>query len=288
MSDSFQHFGHTGKVKTAIEYTFNHDEETGNALSVTYEIPEGQAQASLPPLGSGTSEMAGVILTKATVTPGEGGIATVKLEYSKPRDEDEEGGDDDENEDEEGDSGDGEDKDEEEEVVEWSLEGSVNDEPLLAHPRAQAQITDDQREYLKAVIDGTRMWEKVAALQKDGSPLLDKDGAQVMKPLKELLKTSLSANGKAVLKFLMAGIHSYRSPAATYRETRVVRSSQVSLAGLGKIASPKGAPATPKRNWLLVGCSFSRTSQDKAGRWRVEYIYELSAEGGWNKDIYGS
>ncbi len=280
MSDDFQHFGNTGKVETGIEYTYNHDKDTGNALTITYEIPEGQARGSLPALGSRTSQMSGVILTKASITPGTAGISTVKLEYSKPKkddgEEEEDGGDDsNENEDEE-----------EEEIEEWALEGSVNDEPLLAHPKAQAQMTDDQREYLKAVIDGTRLWEKVAALEKDGSPKLDKDGQQVMMPLKKLLKDSLSANGKAILKMILSGIHSYRSPAATFREIRTTRSSQVSLSGLGKIGSPKGAPNTGNRNWLLVGCNFSRTSQDKRSKWRVEYIYELSAEGGWNKDLY--
>ena len=278
MSD-FQRYGSTGQVQTGIEYTYNLDEDTGNGMTLTYEIPEGQARGSLPPLGSKSDKMSGVILTKATVTPGEAGIATVKLEYSKPGDEDEE-----EEEDSEG--GEGEDEEKEEEITEWSLDGSVNDEPLLAHPKAQAQMTDDQREYLKAVIDGTRMWERVAVLEKDGTPKLDKDGQQVMAPLKQVLKSSLSANGKAILKMILAGIHAYRSPAATYRETRIVSSSQVSLSNLGKIASPNGAPAVSNRNWLMVGCNFSRTSQDKKGRWRVEYLYELSAEGGWNKDIY--
>ncbi len=281
MSD-FQRYGSTGQVQTGIEYVFNHDEKSGNSLSLTYEIEEGKAVGSLPPLGSKTSRMAGVILTKASVTPGEAGIATVKLEYSKPKDEDKE------DEEEEGgsDNGEGEDEEKEEEITEWSLDGSVNDEPLLAHRKAQQGMTDDQREYLKAVIDGTRMWERVAVLEKDGTPKLDKDGQQVMAPLKQVLKSSLSANGQAILKMILAGIHAYRSPAATYRETRIVSSSQVSLSNLGKIASPNGAPAVSNRNWLMVGCNFSRTSQDKKGRWRVEYLYELSAEGGWNKDIY--
>ncbi len=279
-----QHFGHTGKVQTGIEYTYNLDKDTGNGFTLTYEIPEGQAHGSLPALGSTTPKMSGVILTKATVTPGIAGISTVKLEYTKPKpseeeDEEEEEGDDNTN-------NDNEDEEEEEDIEEWSLDGSVNDEPLLAHPKAQAQMSDDQREYLKAVIDGTRMWERVAALNKDGSPLLDKDGQQVMKPLKELLKSSLSSNGQAILKMIMSGIHSYRSPAATYREVKYVTSGNVSLGGLGKIASPSGAPGTGSRNWLMVGCNFSRNSQSKTRRWRVEYLYELSAEGGWNKDLY--
>ncbi len=282
MSDT-QRYGNTGRVQTGIEYVFNHDKETGNSLTLTYEIEEGKAIGSLPALGSTTSQMSGVILTKASVKPGEAGIATVTLEYTKPRDEDEE---EDENEDNDSNGGDDNEQEEDEVVSEFSLDGSVNDEPLLAHPKAQAQMTDDQREYLKALIDGTRLWERVAVLNQDGSPKLDKDGQQVMAPLKQVLKSALSANGKAILQMIMSGIHSYRSPAATFRETSVVRASQVSLSGLGKIGSPKGAPSVANRNWLLVGCNFSRTSQDKKGRWRLERLYELSAEGGWNKDIY--
>ncbi len=277
-----QHFGNTSRVQTGIEYVYNYDKDTGNSLTLTYEIEEGKALGSLPALGSSTSKMAGVVLTKASVKPGTAGIASVTLEYTKPKSDDE----DDEEEEDDDTTTDDNEEEEEEDIEEWSLDGSVNDEPLLAHPKAQAQMSNDQREYLKAVIDGTRMWEKVAALNKDGSPKVDKDGQQVMKPLKELLQSSLSANGQAVLKMIMSGIHSYRSPAATYREVKYVSSGSVSLGGLGKIASPSGAPGTGSRNWLMVGCNFSRNSQSKKRRWRVEYLYELSAEGGWNKDLY--
>ncbi len=275
-------YGSTGRVQTGIEYVFNHDKDAGNSLTLTYEVEEGSALAAIPALGSKTSQMSGVVLTKATVTPGEAGISTVKLEYTKPEEEEEE----EEEDDDDNPSDDNEEEEEEEEISEWSLDGSVNDEPLLAHPKAQGQMTDDQREYLKSVIDGTRLWERVAVLNKDGSPKVDKDGQQVMKPLKEVLQSSLSTNGQAILRMILSGIHSYRSPAATFREISIVRASQVSLSGLGKIGSPKGAPSVGNRNWLLVGCNFSRTSQDKKGRWRLERLYELSAEGGWNKDIY--
>lgn len=276
-------YGNTARVETEREYVFNYDSKTGNSLTITYEVPEEKALASLPVMGSGTSLMSGVILRKATVKPGEGGIASIKLEYGKPDDEEVE-------EDDTGDTDPGDSEfpeDDEEDVVEQSLDGSVNDEPLLSHPKAQSGINDAQREYLKAVQDGTRLWELVNELNEDGSPKKDKDGQPVMKPLKQLLK-SLSDNGKEVLKMLLQGIHSYRSPGATFREARMVRSSAVNLNGLGKIATPADAPTPSGRNWLLVGKSFSRTSSGKKNRWRVETIYELSGASGWNKKLYGN
>lgn len=276
-------YGNTDRVETEREYVFNYDSKTGNSLAVTYEVPEEKALASLPVMGSGTSLMSGVILRKATVKPGEGGIASIKLEYGKPDDEEVE-------EDDTGDTDPGDSEfpeDDEEDVVEQSLDGSVNDEPLLSHPKAQSGINDAQREYLKAVQDGTRLWELVNELNEDGSPKKDKDGQPVMKPLKQLLK-NLSDNGKEVLKMLLQGIHSYRSPGATFREARMVRSSAVNLSGLGKIATPADAPTPSGRNWLLVGKSFSRTSSGKKNRWRVETIYELSGASGWNKKLYGN
>jgi len=275
-------YGNTARVETEREYVFNYDSKTGNSLTITYEVPEEKALASLPVMGSGTSLMSGVILRKATVKPGEGGIASIKLEYGKPDDEEVE-------EDDTGDTDPGDSEfpeDDEEDVVEQSLDGSVN-EPLLSHPKAQSGINDAQREYLKAVQDGTRLWELVNELNEDGSPKKDKDGQPVMKPLKQLLK-NLSDNGKEVLKMLLQGIHSYRSPGATFREARMVRSSAVNLSGLGKIATPADAPTPSGRNWLLVGKSFSRTSSGKKNRWRVETIYELSGASGWNKKLYGN
>lgn len=276
-------YGNTARVETEREYVFNYDSKTGNSLTITYEVPEEKALASLPVMGSGTSLMSGVILRKATVKPGEGGIASIKLEYGKPDDEEVE-------EDDTGDTDPGDSEfpeDDEEDVVEQSLDGSVNDEPLLSHPKAQSGINDAQREYLKAVQDGTRLWELVNELNEDGSPKKDKDGQPVMKPLKQLLK-NLSDNGKEVLKMLLQGIHSYRSPGATFREARMVRSSAVNLSGLGKIATPADAPTPSGRNWLLVGKSFSRTSSGKKNRWRVETIYELFGASGWNKKLYGN
>lgn len=274
-----QSYGNISKVETERELVFNYDSKTGNSVTITYEVPEDKAIASLPGLGSRTSLMSGVILKKATVKPGEGGIASIRLEYSKPDEaEEEEEESDNDNEDEE--------KEDEGEIIEQSLEGSVNDEPLLSHPKSQSGINDAHREYLKAVQDGVRMWELVTELNEDGSPKLDKDKQPVQRPLKKLLK-GLSANGQAVLKMIRNGIHSYRNPGATYRIVRIVNSKDVNLDGLGKIGSPEGAPTPQDRNWLMVGKSFSRSSSDKKRKWRVESIYELSAPGGWNKQLYG-
>ena len=282
-SDTMQSYGNISKVETERELVFNYDSKTGNSVTITYEVPEDKAITSLPGLGSRTSLMPGVILKKATVKPGEGGIASVRLEYGKPEEAEEE---EEEEESGGGDSGDDNDDENEADIIEQSLEGAVNDEPLLSHPKAQNGITDAHREYLKAVQDGVRMWELVTELNEDGSPKLDKDKQPIMRPLKKLLK-GLSGNGQAVLKMIRNGIHSYRNPGATYREVRIVSSSQVNLNGLGAIASPSGAPTPKDRNWLMVGKSFSRSSGDKKRKWRVETIYELSAPGGWNKQLYG-
>ena len=278
-----QSYGNISKVETERELVFNYDSKTGNSVTITYEVPEDKAIASIPGMGSRTSLMSGVILKKATVKPGEGGIASVRLEYGKPDEAEEEEEEDDSG---GGDSGDDNDDENEADIIEQSLEGAVNDEPLLSHPKAQNGITDAHREYLKAVQDGVRMWELVTELNEDGSPKLDKDKQPIMRPLKKLLK-GLSGNGQAVLKMIRNGIHSYRNPGATYREVRIVSSSQVNLNGLGGIASPSGAPTPKDRNWLMVGKSFSRSSGDKKRKWRVETIYELSAPGGWNKQLYG-
>lgn len=274
-----QAYGNISKVETERELVFNYDPKTGNSVTITYEVPEDKAISSIPAMGSRTHLMSGVILKKATVKPGEGGIASIRLEYSKPDEaEEEEEESDNDNEDEE--------KEEAGEIIEQSLEGSVNDEPLLSHPKSQSGINDAHREYLKAVQDGVRMWELVTELNEDGSPKLDKDKQPVQRPLKKLLK-GLSANGQAVLKMIRNGIHSYRNPGATYRIVRIVSSKDVNLDGLGKIGSPEGAPTPQDRNWLMVGKSFSRSSSDKKRKWRVESIYELSAPGGWNKQLYG-
>ena len=274
-----QAYGNISKVETERELVFNYDPKTGNSVTITYEVPEDTAISSIPAMGSRTPLMSGVILKKATVKPGEGGIASIRLEYSKPDEaEEEEEESDNDNEDEE--------KEDEGEIIEQSLEGSVNDEPLLSHPKSQSGINDAHREYLKAVQDGVRMWELVTELNEDGSPKLDKDKQPVQRPLKKLLK-GLSANGQAVLKMIRNGIHSYRNPGATYRIVRIVNSKDVNLDGLGKIGSPEGAPTPQDRNWLMVGKSFSRSTSDKKRKWRVESIYELSAPGGWNKQLYG-
>lgn len=271
-----QSYGQTRHVITDKEYTFNYDANTGNTLTITYETPEDEALSTLPPLGSVSGMMRGAILKKATVKPGEGGQASVRLEYGKPDEEEEE--------DDEG-TGEGGGEEDDGEVVEQSLDGSVNDEPLLSHPKAQSGISDAHREYLKAVQDGTRVWELVNELEEDGAPKRDKDGQPVMKPLKQLLK-GLSGNGQEVLKMLQQGIHSYRSPGATYREARLVRAKAVTLDGLGQIANPSGAPTPAGRNWLMVGKAFTKVTTGSKKRWRVETIYELSAPGGWNKQLY--
>ena len=97
-----QAYGNISKVETERELVFNYDPKTGNSVTITYEVPEDKAISSIPAMGSRTPLMSGVILKKATVKPGEGGIASIRLEYSKPDEaEEEEEKSDNDNEDEE-------------------------------------------------------------------------------------------------------------------------------------------------------------------------------------------
>lgn len=259
---------------TGKEININADRETGNSASISYEVDEDSAMQTLPALGSGTSLLRGVNLDKISITPGIAGIAVVKLSYATPELEDP---DDDDG----GDGGDGGDEDEGT-IVEQSLEGSVSDEPLLTHPKC-AGIPDDELEYLKAVQDGARKWEKVAELEKDGKTKLDKNGQPIQKTLQELL-AGASENSKVVLKMILRGIVSYRSPGATWREKRIAKSGEINITGLGTIASPAGAPSPTGRNWLLVGKTLSKNSDGKS--WTIESIYELSGPNGWDKTLY--
>lgn len=271
MKNTISH-GNCDYVVTGKEYVYNRNQDTGNTLSITYEVPEEQSQRGLPALGGGTALMRGVVLDRISVTPSTAGMAVVRLEYAKAAtDEDEEDEDDDDDDD-----------DDEGKIVEQTLEGSVSDEPLLSHPKCTG-ISDAQFEYLKAVQDGARLWEKVTELNEDGSPKLDKNGSPVKKTLKQLIK-DLGDNGKVVYGFIKKGIQSYRSPGATWREKRLAKSGEVSIDGLGKIGSPSGAPTPAGRNWLMIGKTLSKNSDGKT--WSIETVYELSGPNGWDKTLY--
>ena len=82
-------FGNWAYTITGITIERNADREQGDSVDITYEVPEELALSTQPELGGGCDLMAGVALSKAVITPGTGGMASVKLSYTKPKDEDE-------------------------------------------------------------------------------------------------------------------------------------------------------------------------------------------------------
>ena len=83
-------FGHTGYTITALTIELSRDRETGDTVELTYEIPEGDALRSVPEMDSGIDVLSSVALSKAVITPGVVGGASVKLTYTKPKVEEEE------------------------------------------------------------------------------------------------------------------------------------------------------------------------------------------------------
>ncbi len=267
--------GNCSYALTAKEIVFNRNRETGDSVTLSYEVPEESAMNSLPELGSSTVILSGVVLDKITVTPGTAGMTTVKLEYNSPDysssdDDDDDDGDDESTETEEG------------SIVEQSLEGSVSDEPILTHPNFTS-LSTDKLEYLKAIMDGARMWEKVTVLNTDGSEKKNKAGRSFQRTLSSLV-SDLSDDEKSVGKLLLKGVQSYRCPGATWREKRYASSGDVNIDGLGKISSPSGAPTPSGRNWMMIGKNVSKNSDGNS--WTIETTYELSGPNGWEEALY--
>ena len=73
-----------------------------------------------------------------------------------------------------------------------SFDVTVVDQPILTHPK-MASISGGQLEYLKAFMDGARLWELVPEVDNAGKPKLDSDGLPVMKQLGKLLNTGSKA-----------------------------------------------------------------------------------------------
>ena len=280
-------FGNTGYTITALTIELSRDRETGDTVELTYEVPEEVAMSSVPEMDSGIDVLDSVALSKAVVTPGVAGVASVKLTYSKPTVEDEEeSGSDSGNGSDEGlsgsDDGEGEDGS-------WSLGGNkfttsfdvtVVDQPILTHPK-MASISGGQLEYLKAFMDGARLWELVPEVDGAGKPKLDSDGLPVMKQLGKLLKT-----GSKAFDLINKGVTSYKDIMATYTVRMTARSDKSDINSVGKINNPPKAPKFPNRTWLQVSSNCSMNDDGKT--YTIENTWLLSGLGGWDKDLYGS
>ena len=280
-------FGHTGYTITALTIELSRDRETGDTVELTYEIPEGDALRSVPEMDSGIDVLSSVALSKAVITPGVAGVASVKLTYTKPKveeeEEDSEGG---ENGSEEG-EGSGEDGEGEEgsspaRTVSFttSFDVTVVDQPILTHPK-MASISGGQLEYLKAFMDGARLWELVPEVDNAGKPKLDSDGLPVMKQLGKLLNTSSKA-----FYLINKGVTAYKDIMATYTVRQTSRTDKSDISSVGTINDPPKAPKFPNRSWLQVSSNCSMNDDGKT--YTIENTWLLSGLGGWDKDLYGA
>ncbi len=280
-------FGNTGYIITALTIELSRDRETGDTVELTYEVPEASAMSSVPEMDSGIDVLSSVSLSKAVITPGVAGVASVKLTYTKPKVEDEESEEDDDL-DGSGEEMSGSDEGGGEEGS-WSMGGgsfttsfdvTVVDQPILTHPK-MASISGGQLEYLKAFMDGARLWELVPEVDGSGKPKLDSDGLPVMKQLGKLLKT-----GSKAFDLINKGVTSYKDIMATYTVRQTSRSDKSDISSVGKINNPPKAPKFPNRTWLQVSSNCSMNDDGKT--YTIENTWLLSGLGGWDKDLYGS
>ena len=281
-------FGNTGYTITGLTIELSRDRETGDTVELTYEVPEDVAMSSIPEMDSSIDVLSSVALSKAVVTPGVAGMASVKLTYSKPVVEEEEEDDDDNT----GGSDDGmsgSDEEDNEEEGSWTLGGNkfttsfdvtVVDQPILTHPK-MASISGGQLEYLKAFMDGARLWELVPEVDGSGKPKLDSDGLPVMKQLGKLLKT-----GSKAFDLINKGVTAYKDIMATYTVRMTSRTDKSDINSVGKINNPPKAPKFPNRTWLQVSSNCSMNDDGKT--YTIENTWLLSGLGGWDKDLYGS
>lgn len=281
-------FGHTGYTITALTIELSRDRETGDTVELTYEIPEGDALRSVPEMDSGIDVLSSVALSKAVITPGVAGVASVKLTYTKPKveDEEEEGSGGGENGSEEGEGsgegGEGEEGSSPARTVSFttSFDVTVVDQPILTHPK-MASISGGQLEYLKAFMDGARLWELVPEVDNAGKPKLDSDGLPVMKQLGKLLNT-----GSKAFDLINKGVTAYKDIMATYTVRQTSRTDKSDISSVGTINDPPKAPKFPNRSWLQVSSNCSMNDDGKT--YTIENTWLLSGLGGWDKDLYGA
>ena len=281
-------FGHTGYTITALTIELSRDRETGDTVELTYEIPEGDALRSVPEMDSGIDVLSSVALSKAVITPGVAGVASVKLTYTKPKveDEEEEGSGGGENGSEEGEGsgegGEGGEGSSPARTVSFttSFDVTVVDQPILTHPK-MASISGGQLEYLKAFMDGARLWELVPEVDNAGKPKLDSDGLPVMKQLGKLLNT-----GSKAFDLINKGVTAYKDIMATYTVRQTSRTDKSDISSVGTINYPPKAPKFPNRSWLQVSSNCSMNDDGKT--YTIENTWLLSGLGGWDKDLYGA
>lgn len=274
-------FGECDYVVTALE--LEKDLKSGDTAVVTYEVSGDFSASLLPALNSSISIMPGVRLSKASATAAEGGLTVIKLTFTTPEKEEKDQDDDDAADDaEDGSTNDSSASDaaaSRKYGYRCSLDLTVTDEPLLCHPKF-AGVGGAQLEYIKAFMDGARVWEKVPVVDDAGRPQRDKDGVIKTQTLGSLLK----GGGGTLFDLAKKGITTYKAPAATFSESYVSRSGGVDTSGVGQIGTPGGAPKFKGRDWLLI--SRNATLNDDEKTYTISSVWMLSGVGGWDTDLY--
>lgn len=278
--------GNCGYTITAMSIEKCRDRATGDTVEITYEVPEDLALASIPSMDSKVDILSSVSLSKAVVTPGTAGITSVKLTYSKPPVEENEddsgsdaGGGSGSSGDSEGGGGDNGDSPTRTSSYHTSLDITLVDQPILSHPKI-AGASGSQLEYLKALLDGARMWELVPVVDNDGKPKTDKKGRVLTRPLGKLL------NGGKAVELINKGVTCYKDIMGVFTETYTTRSSKVDTSAVGTINTPSKAPKFKNRNWMLIARNSSLN--DDGNSYTVSSTWMLSGLGGWDSDLYGS
>lgn len=136
------------------------------------------------------------------------------------------------------------------------LIATTSEEPIETHPKYSGLSAED----LAAV-------RKYCDNPTGSAPLGDNETAQ------KLIEKKLK------------GIESYLAPALTYRITYPSSIPVASVAGVGKIDTPPGAPTlTGDQNWIFLGA----TSRRQGGAYETSREWRASGLGGWDVDLYGN
>ena len=197
-----------------------------------------------PSIGSAYPDDAALRLKKISMEGMEGDMVRVTLYYELPRETSFEFG-----------GG---------EEVEYSMDYSCSEQPLLTHPNFQ-DIDGEEKDALMAMASG--------ASPKDTFGKEDKVIEDVVK----------SEAGKKAMEKMRKGQVSFLCPGGVFSVTSTVQA--LSMAGVGKKGAPgSGAPAVSgKYDWIKEGVSGRRTG---TGNWRQTVSWRLSGPDGWESDLY--
>jgi hypothetical protein len=134
----------------------------------------------------------------------------------------------------------------------YTLDIGLSTEPISTHPNFAALVT-------------------AAGGQGEGKAIFDADGIFV----------GFGKDSGASL----VGVSQFLDATATWTVTTVQKGQPTGGGDVGKISSPPGgAPSYSGRTWLYGGMRWTR----EGGVYRVDRIWLLSKDGGWNTTIYSA